>query len=188
MALVLFVSPVQAVELTFTTETTPKTEVTSTEKTKRASITRKQVFISEALLDENRVRKVVKFRGNKSVRFAEFENLALAPQQAYAKGLLNAEMAVPKPNVVNFAELPNVNDKARAVKKVETKVTARTHDNPAITGYGRSRGGVYGSLRLKRAKDAKTDLALQAKLNQFQANSGRVQEKLAFNTDRSSLN
>lgn len=178
MAALLITSPVHALALEFTTaEAVSAVEVTSIEKTERDSIRVKTVEISAAILDAGRVRKVIKFRGNKSVRFAEFENLSLSPQQEHAKGLLNSAKMVANSGVVNYAGLPEVNAQAKAVEQVETKITERGRNNPAIAGYGRTRGGVYGSLNLKRAQDAKAEVALQAKLAQFQASPSRIQEK-----------
>lgn len=181
-------SPAFALELKFETtavETVPTKEAVI-ENQERASISDKFASVPEAVLDAGRVRKVVAFRGNKSARFAEFENLDLAPQQLYAKGLLNSAVSIDEAGVINYAELPDVNPMATAVEQVETKVTARTPNNPAITGYGRSRGNVYGALRLKRAKDAQSNVALMKKLDQFQVTPGRIQDKIVraeVNTD-----
>ena len=169
-----------ALELKFeaiSTET--PTEVTETViSPEQTGIHYNVVSVPESKLDAGRVRKTVKFRGNKSVRFAEFENLDLAPQQVYVKGLLNSAVAIDEAGVINYADLPEVNPMAEAVEKVETKVTAREHNNPAITGYGRDNGDVYGALRAKRAQDARGNAELMAKLDQFQVRQGRMQEKL----------
>lgn len=182
-------SPAFALELKFETiavepidavvETAPPAE--------RDSISEKFAPVPEAVLDAGRVRKVVTFRGNKSVRFAEFENLDLAPQQLYAKSLLNSAVAIDDAGVINYAELPEVNPTATAVEQVETKVTSRTPNNPAITGYGRSRGNVYGALRLKRAQDAQSNVALMQKLDQFQVLPGRMQEKMVRTENNSNI-
>lgn len=173
-------SPAFALELKFETTSveTISTQETMKKDEERASISEKFASVPEAVLDAGRIRKVVTFRGNKSARFAEFENLALAPQQLYAKGLLNSAVAIDDAGVVNYADLPAANLTATAVEQVETKVTARTSNNPAITGYGRSRGNVYGALHLKRAKDAQSKVALMKKLDQFQVTPGRIQEKV----------
>ena len=143
------------------------------------NIIEKTVTIPQDQLDAGRVRKKVSFRGNKSARFAEFENLGLAPQQVYAKSLLNSAVAVDDSGVVNYADLPSVNPKAKAVTRVETKFTARVPHNPAITGYGRTNQDIYGALGQKRAQDARTQARLQEKLSQFQAsNRSRIQEKM----------
>lgn len=164
--------PVHAVQLTFIPE-----EVKTAVEAERVGITYNTVKVSDAVLDAGRVRKQVSFRGNKSARFAEFENLGLAPQQLYAKRLLNSAVAIDEQGVVNYAALPDVNV-ATAVKRVETKVTTRGPNNPAITGYGRNRENVYGGLRAKRAKDARRNAKLAQKLDQFQVKAGRMQEKI----------
>ncbi len=180
-------SPAFALELKF--ETTSVATVPAEETKERDSISDKFAPVPEAVLDAGRVRKVVTFRGNKSVRFAEFENLGLAPQQLYAKSLLNSAVAIDDAGVINYAELPEVNPTATAVEQVETKITSRTPNNPAITGYGRSRGNVYGALRLKRAQDAKSNVALMQKLDQFQVAPGRMQEKIVRgNTEAVAVN
>ena len=181
LSALLMVSPVSAIELEFVSVEAVETETPVVAETPRAGITYKLVEVSPAVLDAGRVNKQVIFRGNKSARFGEFDNLALAPQVTYAKGLLNSEKLVDGSGVVNYADLPDVNA-ATAVSQVETKVTARTANNPAITGYGRNRGDVYGALRLKRAQDAKTEAALQEKLAQFQATPSRMQEKIVRTT------
>ena len=138
-------------------------------------------------LDNGRVSKQVSFRGNKSARFAEFENLDLAPQQVSAKGLLNSSVAAPKVGVVNYADLPDVNV-ATAVERVETKVTNHERNNPAIAGYGRTTQNIYGALRAKRAKDAQANEALAQKLDQFQVRAGRIQGKIKrVNSDTEAL-
>jgi len=141
------------------------------------SITKNAVTVAASALDAGRVRKQVSFRGNKSARFAEFENLGLAPQQLYAKGLLNSAVAIDTAGVVNYAALPDVNV-ATAVERVETKVTKRVANNPAIAGYGRTTQNIYGALAAKRAKDARTNAALAQKLDKFQVRAGRMQEKI----------
>ena len=181
LSALLMVSPVSAIELEFVSVEAVETETPVVAETPRAGITYKLVEVSPAVLDAGRVNKQVIFRGNKSARFGEFDNLALAPQVTYSKGLLNSEKLVDGSGVVNYADLPDVNA-ATAVSQVETKVTARTANNPAITGYGRNRGDVYGALRLKRAQDAKTEAALQEKLAQFQATPSRMQEKIVRTT------
>lgn len=167
---VLVAPQVLAANLVFTSEEVIKA-------TERGGIIYNKITVSEAVLDAGRVRKQVIFRGNKSARFAEFENLALAPQQIYAKSLLNSAVAIDDAGVVNYANLPDVNV-ATAVAQVETKITKRVANNPAITGYGRTKNDVYGSLGLKRTRDARTQAALQQKLSQFQVKASRMQEKL----------
>lgn len=163
--------PVQAVELTFQTTETVAPTVT------RAAINNGTVQVPAAVLDAGRVRKQVNFRGNKSAPFAEFENLALAPQQLYAKGLLNSAVAIDDQGVVNYAQLPDINV-ATAVNQVETKVTKRSPHNPAIAGYGRTSRDVYGALRAKRVQDKRRQQALSKTLDQFQVKAGRMQEKI----------
>jgi hypothetical protein len=174
-------SPAFALELRFETiSVDPIIAVAETNQTvERVGIREKFAAVPEAVLDAGRVRKVVTFRGNKSARFAEFENLDLAPQQIFAKSLLNSAVAIDDRGVVNYAELPDENPMALAVEKVETKITPRAGNNPAIAGYGRTKGSVYDSLRLKRARDAKSEIALQEKLAQFQVKERRMQEKIA---------
>ena len=143
---------------------------------KTLSITEKTIAVPAAVLDNGRIRKQVSFRGNKSARFAEFENLGLAPQQIATKSLLNSAVAIDESGVVNYADLPDINA-STAVERVETKITARVHHNPAITGYGRTNQDVYGALNLKRYHDSRTQARLQEKLAHFQAKNSRLKQK-----------
>lgn len=173
----LFVSSTAlAIELNFP-QGSISSDIVTARQAERVGIIYNTVHVPAAVLDAGRVRKQVSFRGNKSARFAEFENLALAPQQVATKRLLNSAVAIDNEGVVNYAALPN--DRARtAVKRVETKFTALEPFNPAITGYGRDTREIYGALNFKRNQDARTQARLQDKLSQFQVKRGRITEKL----------
>lgn len=175
MMCVVMAMPAQALELQFTSSEPVLEKVAPV--TPAPSIIEKTVHVPQAVLDAGRVRKQVSFRGNKSARFAEFENLSLAPQQLYTKRLLNSAVAIDDEGVVNYAALPDINV-ATAVERVETKVTKRAPGNPAIAGYGRRSRDVYGALRAKRANDARDNAALAEILDQFQVRAGRMQEKI----------
>ncbi len=135
-----------------------------------------EVMVPQEVLNYQRIRKQVKFRGNKSIKFAEFENLDLEPQFKYTHGLLNDQPLDEGEGVVNYAQLPDLNDET-AVEKVETKKTARAPHNPALAGYARAKQDVYGALALKRANDAKKQANLQAKLDQFQVTTSRITDR-----------